>query len=726
MHKLRVGVLMGGKSIEKEVSFNSGRTICDHLDISRYTVIPLFQTSSGDLFVLPWNFLHRGKVTDFEWRLEKEAEKITWDSLKKSVDFIYIAQHGRYAEDGCLQGMLEVLSIPYLGSKVAASALSMDKSFQKKILKAHGIDTPRGITLTPTEISIYKKNQEQLFDRLEKEQVVFPLLIKPVFEGSSLGITVAYNKQELIAGITAACTVYTQKEQAVILEEYITGTEFTAVIITDYSTGKLIPLPLTEIVKEAGTDIYTYEQKYMPGRATKYTPARISEQDTQQILDICMSAMKALGITNIIRIDGFLTKDKRIVIFDPNTLSGMGPASFIFRQAAESNMNHAQLINHLIETELSTYGMLEKVLLESKKREEMNQNKILRVGVLLGGRSNEKEISLESGRNVFYKLSSEKYKVTPLFVNSSLDLYALDNRLLVHNSTSEIEAGIKPEMHVPWSKLPELFDFIFIALHGGEGENGAIQGTLEMLGLPYNGSSILASSLCMDKYKTNNLLKTEGFIVPEHILLNKLSWQTDKKTALETISKNIGFPVIVKPHDDGCSVFVSRANNQEQLEKTLEEFFSTKKTHAFIEELIVGMELTVGVIGNENPQALPPSQAVSASGLLSLEEKFLPGAGENQTPAPLPKEALLLVQRTMEQVYKAAGCSGYARIDCFYQSATQSKTGKEQVVIIEINSLPALTPATCLFHQASEVGIKPMELIDKLIELGLEKHQISI
>ena len=297
---------------------------------------------------------------------------------------------------------------------------------------------------------------------------------------------------------------------------------------------------------------------------------------------------------------------------------------------------------------------------------------------------------------------------------------------MVHNSTKEIESGLKPEMQVTWSELPELFDFIFIALHGGEGENGSIQGALEMLGLPYNGSSVLASSLCMDKYKTNSLLKSQGFYVPEHILVDKHLWEKDKKAVIENIIEKIGFPLIVKPHDDGCSVFVSRADNKEELEKTVTDFFATTKTYAFIEELITGMELTVGVIGNEKPQALPPSQAVSTAGILSLEEKFLPGAGENQTPAPLPKDALAYVQHIIEQVYTAAGCSGYARIDCFYQSAEQSKTGAERVVIIEINSLPALTPATCLFHQASEVGIKPMELIDKLIELGLEKHQITL
>src|SRR5262245_52388450 len=125
MQKLRVGVLMGGKSIEREVSFNSGRTICDHLDTIRYTIIPLFQRYDGSFFILPWKFLYRGKISDFENRLKNGTERIRWDDLKKIVDFIYIAMHGTYAEDGTLQGILEVLKIPYLGPKIFGSALSM-------------------------------------------------------------------------------------------------------------------------------------------------------------------------------------------------------------------------------------------------------------------------------------------------------------------------------------------------------------------------------------------------------------------------------------------------------------------------------------------------------------------------------------------------------------------------------------------------------------------------
>jgi D-alanine-D-alanine ligase len=166
---------------------------------------------------------------------------------------------------------------------------------------------------------------------------------------------------------------------------------------------------------------------------------------------------------------------------------------------------------------------------------------------------------------------------------------------------------------------------------------------------------------------------------------------------------------------------VQKATNSDELITAIEKVLQEKEA-VLVEECIAGMELTVGVIGNDVARALPPSQAISAHGILSIEEKFLPGAGENQTPAPLPQETLRLVQDVMEKAYTTIGCKGYVRIDCFYQNAQQSPTGKERVVILEINTLPGLTPATCLFHQAAEVGLTPMEFTDMIITLGFEEH----
>ena len=726
MTKLRVGVLMGGKSIEKEVSFNSGRTICDHLDTMRYTIIPLFQTVTNELFILPWHFLHRGKISDFLHRLSTEAENISWDELKNRVDFIYIATHGRYAEDGTLQGFLEVLGIPYLGSKTLGSALGMDKIMQKKFLTMSGICVARAIVVHPFQISDFEKYEKDINNELKTKNISLPYVVKPYKEGSSLGISIVHHEQDLKAALEKACSVDGRRTQEVLIEEKIEGMEFSCITITDYKTNTIFALPPTEVVADPKVGLFDYEQKYMPGRATEYTPARCAKEIQENIKQTCVEAMHVLNMSNLSRIDGFVKPDGTIVIVDPNTLSGMAPASFLFREAAYINISHTQLINHLIETELQSYGMLEAILAQEKKDGQIMNKQKIRVGILMGGPSNEREISLESGRNITYKLSPHKYEPLPIFVNKEMELFLLSPKELVLNSTAQIEKELDPATKIAWNDLSKSVDFIFIALHGGPGENGAVQGTLEMLEIPYNGSSVLTSALCMDKYKTTQFLHAQGFDIPQGILVNKQEWLLNKSALIEKIIKALPLPLIVKPHDDGCSVMVQKIKRADDLASAIELVFANGKDHALVEECILGMELTVGVVGNEQPRALPPSQAVCASDILSIEEKFLPGAGENQTPAPLPTAALQLVQKTMEDVYKAVGAKGYVRIDCFYQTALQSPTQKERVIILEINTLPGMTPATCIFHQAAEIGIKPMDFVDLIITLGFEEHTKSV
>jgi len=711
--------MMGGRNTENEVSFNSGRTICDHLDSERFNVIPIFQTFSGDLYILPYHFLHRGKIRDFEHRLQNEAQKICWDNLKDLIDFAYLAMHGRNAEDGTLQGMLEVLNIPYLGSKIFASAICMDKTIQRQFLQTNGIKIPKGITITSDQIKLVKL--ESILVQLTKANLNFPLIVKPHKEGSSLGITVVQKEADLLLAINQAAHTHPGLVQSVLIEEYINGMEFSCIVIEDQN-GKALPLPPTEIVLEKGSRFFDYTQKYMPGRATKHTPARCTPENLKLIQDTCCAVKEILRIDTIARIDGFLTNDHQVYIIDPNSLSGMGPTTFIFLQAAEFKISHTELINYLIDTDLKRYGL--ELNLSNSKKEQM-QNKI-KVGVLLGGASNEREVSLESGRNVIYKLSPQKYEAIPLFVDRNHNIYQISQNLLIRNTTNEIYEGLDLNNKVLWSNLPKLVDFVFIGLHGGIGENGAVQGTLETLNLPYNGSSVFASALCMDKYKTNQLLHSYGFNTPENVFLAQKDWQLAQEFWVKHIQDTLSFPLIIKPHDDGCSVMVQQANDAQQLIYAIDQIFVAGKNFALIEQKIIGMELTVGVIGNEQPMALPPSQTISNHDFLTLEEKFLPGAGENQTPAPLPVKNLKFVQQEIEKVYQAVQCQGYARIDCFYQDSLQSPTGQERVVIIEINTLPATTPATCIFHQAAELGIKPMDLIDKIITLGFEAHNKTI
>lgn len=349
METIRVGVLMGGRSVEREVSLNSGRTVCDHLDSTQYQVIPLFQTTSGELYIMPLRFLHRGKISDFEHRLAAEAQSIKWDDLRRLIDFMFIALHGRNGEDGTMQGMLEVLRIPYFGSKVLASALGMDKLIQRVFLNIAGIEMPKYTAVYPHEENI---SNTALTERLQQVGLSFPVMVKPSCEGSSIGITKARNIDTLREAIKTAMYVNTGKKQPVLIEETLTGMEFSCIVITDYASKEFIPLPPTEIEIEAGSDLFDYEQKYMPGRATKHTPARCPAETLEAIQRVCVRTMHALGFTNLGRIDGFLTTDGRIVIVDPNSFSGMAPSSYAFLQAAEVDMSHRTFINHLIKTEL--------------------------------------------------------------------------------------------------------------------------------------------------------------------------------------------------------------------------------------------------------------------------------------------------------------------------------------------------------------------------------------
>jgi len=727
MKKLKIGVLMGGRSRECDVSLSSGRTFCDHLDANRFDCIPLFLTTDGILYQLPYRFLHRGKISDFFDRLAGEATLIAWDDLKNYVDFVYIALHGRYGEDGRMQSLLTVLGIPYGCSKIWASAIGMDKHRQKAFLHNAGIIIPRSILVS----ALHVKNDslDAIMQELSDDNLAFPLVIKPRYEGSSLGVCVVDNEADLLPSLLQAASCgsiradNTIKLEDVLIEEYVEGMEFSCIALEreDGSFESFIP---TEI-ERAKDGFFDYTQKYMPGRAKKHTPARCSSETIDKMQQAVACTAKALGFQTLARVDGFVRDSGEIVIIDPNTLSGMTPSSFVFLQAAHAGLSHTMLINYLLDIDLKRYGMIEKI--GTNQNENNNKTKKMRVGVLLGGRSHEREISLESGRNVVYKLSPASYEVTPLFLSQDLKLYRINQAQLALNSTEEIAESIEKSDSVAWNDLSKLFDFIFIGLHGGEGENGSIQGLLEEFDIPYNGSSIATSALCMNKYATNEFLRSMNIDVPKSVLVSLDACTNFNQATFEKLLADnvITYPFIVKPHDDGCSMGVSKVTAWADFAKAITAMRAIEKAVVMIEEYIEGIELTVGAFGNTADEivVLPASQVVSQKDILSIEEKFLIGAGENQTPARVQPHVHTLIKKVIKNVYCVLDCSGYARIDCFYQTAAQSSTGVERIVIIEPNTLPGLTPATCIFHQAAEIGISPMQFLDIIIKLGVVYHR---
>lgn len=708
LKKIRVGVLMGGRSLEDEVSFNSGRTICDHLSPLLYEVIPIFQNSEGALFILPWYFLHRGKISDFYSRLEAEALKVSFDEIKKYIDIIYLALHGSYAEDGLIYGLLFMYSIPYVGASIFSCALSHNKYMHNIFLKANKINAIDSFLVYPHD-DIEKKIKEILIE------YSFPLIIKPNEEGSSLGVSLVKNEKELYDGILYAQKINPQRKQLVLVQKKIDGKEFSCILIQKNEQWEAFQP--TEIIHKREDYVFDYVDKYMPGASIKKTPSSFSEEIILNIQLIGKKIAETIEASSIIRVDGFVQKDNSVVILETNMFPGMSPSSFTFIQAAYSGYSHATLINQLIEEGLKKNNIsIPEKGEEIKKREDSK----LKIAILFGGDSNEREISLESGRNVYCKLSVIGYELDSLFMRDDKKIYKIPYFLLVKNSTLEIEESLLSEMEISWEKIKKEYGFVFLALHGGSGEDGTVQAMLESLNIPYNGSGVLTSSLCMNKYKTNAFLSSFGVDVPRSIYLDIFTLWEEEFLKFELKKKDLSFPLIVKPHDDGCSTGVIFCRDLTELKDAKKELELLSKKFCLVEEYIDAMELTVGVFGNyEEITVLPLTYTPKKKTILSLTEKFLPGDATNITPAPLSIEETVFIQEKIKKIYQLLGCLGYARIDFFYKKIDN----KKKIIFLECNTLPALTPATCLFHQASEVGITPVSFLEKIVKLGLKKNE---
>jgi D-alanine-D-alanine ligase len=341
MNKLRVGVILGGISSEREVSLNSGRNVHDNLDREAYAPVPVFMDGEGRLWVIPWQLVSQNTTTDITERLEEEARRISYEGLKEEIDFAFLSLHGKFGEDGCMQGLLELLGIPYTGPGVLASALGMDKHIQQRILQAAGIGVPESLLVRETE---WRNDREGVIRSL-LARFNLPVFTKPPREGSSIGVTLVRDEESIADGIEEAL----KWDRAVLVEEFLDGIEFSSIILEE--DGELRALEVTEITPQS--DYFTYDDKYMPGRCRKFTPPRnIPPNVVEAIKQEAVRAFRALGFRSYGRIDGFHLKDGRILITDPNSSSGMAPSSFFFEQAACAGMLPSMILGRLIENAL--------------------------------------------------------------------------------------------------------------------------------------------------------------------------------------------------------------------------------------------------------------------------------------------------------------------------------------------------------------------------------------
>ena len=341
MNKLRIGVILGGMSSEREVSLNSGRNVHDNLDREAYAPVPIFMDAEGRLWVIPWQLVSQNTTKDITERLENEAQRVSYEGLKNEIDFAFLSLHGKFGEDGCIQGLLELLGIPYTGPGVLASALGMDKHIQQRILQAAGIGVPESLLVHEPE---WRNDRERVIRSL-LARFKLPVFTKPPREGSSIGVSLVRDEESIAGGIEEAL----KWDQAVLVEEFLDGIEFSSIILEE--DGEIRALEVTEITPQS--DYFTYDDKYMPGRCRKFTPPRnIGSEAVETIKQEAVRAFRALGFRSYGRIDGFYMKDGRILITDPNSSSGMAPSSFFFEQAAGAGMLPSMILGCLIENAL--------------------------------------------------------------------------------------------------------------------------------------------------------------------------------------------------------------------------------------------------------------------------------------------------------------------------------------------------------------------------------------
>jgi D-alanine-D-alanine ligase len=304
-----------------------------------------------------------------------------------------------------------------------------------------------------------------------------------------------------------------------------------------------------------------------------------------------------------------------------------------------------------------------------------------RVAVLRGGTSAEREVSLNTGAQVAAALRARGFLVREI---DSADLGFIE----------ELRTGD--------------FDVVFICLHGRFGEDGTVQGLLELLGLPYVGSGVLASALAMDKVMSKHVFVAEGLLTPASVVL-----RTDAKPDLTAIVDDLGTKLVVKPVSEGSSVGMSIVHDPSELPAAIALAFEHDDT-VLVERFVAGVEVTVGVVGNDDPLVLPTLEIVPEHEFYDYESKYVPGMSRHIIPARVPESAAVECQRVALAAHRALGCRGISRADTIV-------TDQGEVFLLEVNTIPGMTATSLVPDAARAAGIEFPELCERLVLLALER-----
>ncbi|ONM26334.1 D-alanine--D-alanine ligase [Zea mays] len=796
---LRVGLVCGGPSGERGVSLNSARSVLDHIQGEDLVVCCYYIDCAMKAFAISPAQLYSNTPSDFDFKLESLAQE--FDSLSDfaehlatNVDIVFPVIHGKFGEDGGIQELLEKANVPFVGTPSKECQRAFDKHNASLELNAQGFLTVPNFLVEKDKLA--KPELEAWFQTVNLNKENGKTIVKPTRAGSSIGVVVAYGVND--AAQKAEEIISEGIDDKVIIEVFIEGgTEFTAIVVDVGIANNSEPVVLlpTEVELQYSNNsdtkedtIFNYRKKYLPSR-------QISGMEQTSFL---FQQASAVGFSH--------SRILRTVV-----------------QHACSRFPSLLPCNN-------AWTALSRKLQPSKQVEAIHKGTSRqKVFVIFGGDTSERQVSLMSGTNVWLNLQGfDDLDVTPCllapahgyfsshdqdFSDSSREVWTLPYSLVLRHTTEEVHAAcveateperveitkrlrdqvmnelgsalskhdwfagfdIAYEQPIKYSlqqwidHVKETEAVVFIAVHGGIGEDGTIQTLLESAGVPYTGPGPIASRTCIDKVASSlavDHLASYGIrIIPkdvratEEVLNSSLVdiWN-ELKAKLETET------VCVKPARDGCSTGVARLCCPKDLEvytNALRRKFQhlpancLSRAHGVIEmpvpspeslifepfietdEIIIAnkledgsarhlvwkgendwLEITVGVVGKRGEMhSLNPSITVKESGdILSLEEKFQGGTGINLTPPPatiMGEDALQRCKKSIETMANALGLEGFSRIDAF----VNVRSG--EVLLIEVNTVPGMTPSTVLIHQAlaEEPPVYPHRFFRTLLDL---------
>jgi len=355
----------------------------------------------------------------------------------------------------------------------------------------------------------------------------------------------------------------------------------------------------------------------------------------------------------------------------------------------------------------------------------------IRVGLIYGGRSGEHEVSVLSANSVMFAINQDKYEVFPIGITKEgrwipgqspcplVESQDLQVRLLNNGKENEAEqhqlATLSNKQGNLLAGLRDRVDVIFPVMHGPFGEDGTIQGLLELAGIPYVGGGVLASAVGMDKVIMKMVFQQKGLPVGDYLAYLRKELDSNSEVIYNEIERKLGYPCFVKPANLGSSVGISKAHDREELNRAL-HFAAEYDRRIIVEKMLYGREIECAVLGNDEPIASAPGEILPCAEFYDYEAKYVLNDSKLEIPAALSEEITAKIQDYAVQAFKAIDCAGLGRVDFF----VNEKTGA--IFVNEINTIPGFTRISMYPKLWEASGVSYTELINRLLELALERY----